>query len=185
MQIGDTSQGINAATAITLGALVNGSGASFALYGSRGYAATLAFSTGGAGFTANGGYFGLTWAGALTLGSSFTNTGDFQLHQHSAVTVDGSYSNSGTLNIDTNYSYDNYTEGGSSLTVTGTLANTSSVQIGDTSQGINAATAITLGALVNGSGASFALYGSRGYAATLAFSTGGAGFTANAADISA
>ena len=71
------------------------------------------------------------------------------------------------LNIDTNYSYDNYTEGGSSLTVTGTLANASSVQIGDTSQGINAATTATVRALANYATGTISLYGSSHYLASL------------------
>jgi hypothetical protein len=45
-------------------------------------------------------------------------------------------------------------EGGSDLTISGTLANTGAVQIGSTS--LTAATAVTLGRLTNSSGATFA-----------------------------
>ena len=68
-----------------------------------------------------------------------------------------------------------YAEGGSNLDITGTLANTGTVQIGDQIMpgggsviyGLNAATTVTLGGLTNARGASFAAYGSSSFAATV------------------
>ena len=63
--------------------------------------------------------------------------------------------------------------GGSSLTITGTLSNTKTVQIGNYNP--TAANTLTLGGLTNASGASFQVFGSASHLATLAFT--GAGFT--------
>jgi hypothetical protein len=75
-----------------------------------------------------------------------------------------SFTNSATLDVDNNYPGFNG-EGDSSLTITGTLANTGTVQIGNPY--LSSATTVTLGGLTNASGASFALNGSASHAATL------------------
>ena len=72
-----------------------------------------------------------------------------------------------------------YSEGGSSLTIKGTLANTGSVR--DRRRhifGADAATTVTLGGLTNSASTdTFVLDGSSSFAATLAFT--GPGFTSN------
>jgi hypothetical protein len=107
-----------------------------------------------------------------------TNSGTFGLHDSATLTITSDFSNSGALDVD---NVDNATaaieEGGSSLTITGTLANTSTVQIGNPA--LSAPTTVTLGGLTNPTGASFALNGSSSHAATLAFSGTGSGFTSN------
>ena len=116
----------------------------------------------------------------LALGSSFTNTGTFGIHDNTTLTVAGGFSNSATLDVDSNDNASYGTgEGGSGLTVTGTLANTGAVQIGDPILALDAATTVTLGGLTNaGRSDSFILDGSSKYAATLDF-TNPAGFTSN------
>ena len=180
VQIGDSILALDAATTITLGGLANtGTSDSFILDGSSKYAATLGF-TSATGFTSNGGTFELTYGGLLALGSSFTNTGTFGIHDNTTLTVAGGFSNSGVLDVDSIGSfYAGTGEGGSSLTITGTLANTGVVQIGDPYLALDAATTVTLGGLANtGAGDSFILDGSSKYSATLGF-TSATGFTSN------
>ena len=180
VQVGDPVLALDAATTVTLGGLTNaGTSDSFTLDGSSGYAATLRF-TSPTGFTSNGGTFELTYGGLLALGSSFTNTGTFGIHDNTTLTVAGGFSNSATLDVDSNDSFFQDTgEGGSSLTVTGTLANTGVVQIGDSILALDAATTVALGGLANtGTSDSFILDGSSKYAATLGF-TNLTGFTSN------
>jgi hypothetical protein len=169
-QIGNTGLGV--ATTATLGGLTNPSGASFEVFGSSSHPATLAFSSGGTGFTSNGGTFLLSDTTPLTLPGPFTNSGTFVLEGTAALTVSSGFTNSGTLDVDTP-TFD----GGGSLTIGGTLANTGTTQIGNT--GLGPATTATLGGLTNPSGASFEVFGSSSHPATLAFSSGGTGFPSN------
>ncbi len=104
----------------------------------------------------------LVGTASLTVAGDFANTGDFG----------NSGSNSGTLDLDTNS-----LDGGGSLTIGGTLDNTKTVQVGSAFGNMGADTTLTLGGLVNESGASFKLFGSTSHAVTLAFS--GTGFTGN------
>ena len=85
---------------MTLGGLTNASGASFAVEGSASHAATLAFSSGGTGFTSNGGSFELAYTAPLTLTTAFTNSGTVRLHGTAALTVSGGFTNSGTMDVD-------------------------------------------------------------------------------------
>jgi hypothetical protein len=178
VQIGDPYLALDAVTTVTLGGLTNaGASDSFIVDGSSRYAATVEFTS--TGFTSNGGTFELTYGGPLSLGSSFTNTGTFGIHDNTTLTVDGNFSNSATLDVDSNGILDeeNTDEGGSSLTITGTLANTGAVQIG--TPYLDAATTVTLGGLTNtGTRDSFTLDGSSNDAATLHI-TSAAGFTSN------
>ena len=139
-QIGNTGLGV--ATTATLGGLTNPSGASFEVFGSSSHPATLAFSSGGTGFTSNGGTFLLSDTTPLTLPGPFTNSGTFVLEGTAALTVSSGSTNSGTLDVDTP-TFD----GGGSLTIGGTLANTGSAQIGN--GGLSAPTVATLGGLTN------------------------------------
>ena len=175
MQVGPNNQTLGAADTITLGGLTNASKASFFVYGSASHQATLAFS-GGTGFSSNAGDFELYHAAPLTLNNAFTNSGNFQLHNGSTLTVMGDFGNSSSLLLDGGGN-----EGGSSLTITGTLNNTGGVQVGPNNQTLGAADTITLGGLTNASKASFFVYGSASHQATLAFS-GGTGFSSNAGD---
>src|SRR6266851_4443503 len=171
VQVGSAFGNMGADTTLTLGGLVNESGASFKLFGSTSHAVTLAFS--GTGFTGNDGTFELSNVAPLTLNNAFTNSGVFQLDGNTPLTVAGDFGNSGTLDLDT-ISLD----GGGSLTIGGTLDNTKTVQVGSAFGNMGADTTLTLGGLVNESGASFKLFGSTSHAVTLAFS-GGTGFTGN------
>ena len=133
-----------AATTLTLGGLTNSASTdSFSLTGSASYAATLVFSTGGAGFTSNGGAFELTYASPLTLTATFTNSGTFGMHNYASVTVDGGSRTAGRWT-----STSNDEEGGSELTISDTLDNTGAVQIGN-GWYPTAATTLTLGGLTN------------------------------------
>ena len=170
VQVGPNNLTLGAQTSVTLGGLTNATGASFILEGSAAHAATLAFS--GSGFTENDGTFQLVYATPLTLSSSVTNKGSFDLNDNTALTVDGGFTNSSALNVDNGTS-----QGGSSLKITGTLANTGAVQVGPNNLTLGAQTSVTLGGLTNATGASFVLEGSAAHAATLAFS--GSGFTEN------
>jgi hypothetical protein len=107
-----------------------------------------------------------------TLTGSVTNSGTVLLEGTAALTVSSGFTNSGTLDVDTP-TFD----GGGSLTIGGTLANTRTTQIGNT--GLGVATTATLGGLTNPSGASFEVFGSSSHPATLAFSSGGTGFPSN------
>ncbi len=113
-----------------------------------------------------------------TSATAFTNSGTLGLHNNTSVTVDGGFTNSGTLDVDNAYVASGgaltYSEGGSSLTISSTLANTGAVQIGDrvpynqyVLYGLTAATTVTLGGLTNSANASFNAYGSSSYAATV------------------
>ena len=170
VQVGPNNLTLGAQTSVTLGGLTNATGASFVLEGSAAHAATLAFT--GSGFTENDGTFQLVYATPLTLSSSVTNKGSFDLNDNTALTVDGGFTNSSALNVDNGTS-----QGGSRLTITGTLANTGAVQVGPNNLTLGAQTTVTLGGLTNATGASFVLEGSTAHAATLAFS--GSGFTEN------
>ena len=176
VQIGSTS--LTAATTVTLGGLSNSASTdSFTLDGSASHAATLAFTGGASSFTSNGGTFELTYAGPLTLGGAFTNSGTFGIHDNTALTINAAFANSGTLDVDNVTGFE-YAEGGSSLTIKGTLTNTNIVQIGSTS--LTAATTVTLGGLSNSASTdSFTLDGSASHAATLAFTGGASSFTSN------
>src|SRR6185437_4692342 len=101
-----------------------------------------------------------------------SSTGTFALGGMAPVTVAGNFANNGALNLDTGS-----TDGGGNLTITGTLANTKTVQVGSGFANAGAANTLTLGALTNASGASFAVVGSPSHLATLAFT--GAGFSQN------
>ena len=131
MQVDPGAYNPNAPTTLTLGGLTNASGAHFEMYGSSANKATLTFSSGGSGFTSNAGNVQLGNLTPLTLNRGFTNTGTFQLNGDTALTIDGGFANSGFLGLDSNYG-----DGGGSLTITGTLANsgTGTVQVdpGDT-----------------------------------------------------
>ena len=85
-------------------------------------------------FTSNAGDFELTYAAPLSLGGSFTNSGTFGVQTTAAVTIGGGFANSGTLGVDNAVAAFpgaiTYAEGGSSLTVGGTLDNTNAVQVG-------------------------------------------------------
>src|SRR5207244_808374 len=80
----------------------------------------------------------------------------------------------GTLDLDVRN--DN---GGGSLTIGGTLANTGTVHVGPNNLTLSAPTTLTLGGLTNASGANFSMFGSSSQPVTLAFSPGGSGFTSN------
>src|SRR5271166_6411097 len=101
----------------------------------------------------------------ISSGDAFLQSGD------PGVTV-ASITLSSTLDVDTGGS-----NGGSSLTIGGTLANTGAVQVGPNNFTLSAPTTLTLGGLTNSTGASFVLYGSAAHAADLAFSGSGTGFT--------
>ena len=90
------------------------------------------------------------------MSNAFTNTstGTFALEGTAELTVTGAFTNSGALELDIVSG-----NGGSGLTIGGTLANTGTVQIGPNDYTLSAATTVTLGGLTNGSGASFVLYG--------------------------
>jgi hypothetical protein len=95
----------------------------------------------------------LTGSGAsATLTGSLSNSGTFGLHDTGPVTVSGGFTNSGTLDVD-NVIGVNFAEGGSSLTIAGTLDDTGAVQIGNGD--LSATTTLTLGGLTNPTGASF------------------------------
>ncbi|HEY1431044.1 MAG TPA: hypothetical protein VGF39_05350, partial [Stellaceae bacterium] len=158
VQIGNGNLG--AATTATLGGLTNPSGASFEVFGSASHPATLAFSSGGSGFTSNGGTFVLSDTTPLTLPGPFTNSGTVALDGTAGLTVSSGFTNSATLDVDAN-TFD----GGGSLTVGGTLANTGAVQIGNGNLG--AATTATLGGLTNQSTGTLDLFGSASNQATL------------------
>ena len=175
VQIGPNNGTLTAATTLTLGGLSNPSGAGFSVIGSSSHPATLAFSSGGSGFTSNGGSFLLSNTTPLTLNNAFTNSGTFQLAGTSAVTIGGDFANSGSLLADIS----GFGDGGASLTIGGTLNNTNTVQIGPNNGTLTAATTLTLGGLSNPSGAGFSVIGSSSHPATLAFSSGGSGFTSN------
>ncbi len=125
VQVGSAFLNASAANSLTVGALSNASGATFQIFGSSGQEATLAFT--GAGFTQNDGLFGLTNITSLTLNNSFTNsaTGTFGLGRMAPVTVTGDFANAGVLDVDIAQ-----LDGGGSLTITGTLSNTKTVQVG-------------------------------------------------------
>jgi len=118
------------------------------------------------------GFTGTGVASHVTLGGLVNESGaNFDIENYTVATVNGNVSNSGYLYVD---AYDN---GGSSLTITGTLTNGGTVTIGGLST--EAASHVTLGGLVNDSGASFIVDGvtPNGDQTTLTFT--GAGFTAN------
>src|SRR5208283_2506202 len=174
VQLGSAGNNLAAATTLTLGGLTNASGASFEVFGSASHPATLAFSSGGTGFTSNAGFVDLSDTAPLTLASAFDNSGTVVLGETAALTVTGDFTNSGATELDAAQ-----LDGGGSLTIGGVLANTGDVLIGNTA--LSAATTLTLGGLTNNySGASLQLFGSPSQPVTLAFSTGGAGFTLNA-----
>ena len=165
-----------AATAVTLGGLVNASGASFSVLGSPSHAATLDFTGGAGSFTSNSGTVTLFDVAPLTLNTAFTNSYDFFLEGTSALTVTGAFANSGTLYLDVSAG-----DGGGSLTIGGVLANTGAVQFGNYAS--SAATPVTLGGLTNASGASFSVYGSVSHPGTLTFTGGAGSFTSNSGTV--
>src|SRR5438132_371044 len=89
-----------AANTLSLGALTNGSGASFAVIGAASHLATLAFT--GAGFTTNDGSFGVTNITPLTLNNSIPNhaIATVPLCGIPPLTVAGNFANAGVLNVD-------------------------------------------------------------------------------------
>jgi fibronectin-binding autotransporter adhesin len=167
---------LSAATTLTLGGLINNKGHSFSLTGSASFAATLVFTSGGAGFTSNGGDFTLSDVAPVTLNNAFTNSGSFELEGTSALTVTGPFANAGIVFLDASGA------DGGSLTIGGTLTNNGTVEVG-LEGGSGSAPTVTLGGLINGSGANFDVFGSASDAATLAFTSGGAGFTSNGGDV--
>ncbi len=170
VQIGPNTLNLSAATTVTLGGLTNASGATFLLYGSAGHEADLALN-GGLGFSINSGNFEEYYGAPLTINNSFSNasTGTFGIHDSTTLTVTGGFTNSGTLYVDPGYA-----EGGSKLTIGGTLANSGVVQIGPNTLNLSAATTVTLGGLTNASGATFLLYGSAGHKAIMNVTVNGA-----------
>ena len=80
--------------------------------------------------------------------TSFNNAGTLGLHNYAAVTVDGGFANSGTLDVDNVNGYQ-YAEGGSSLTINGTLTNTGRCR--SAAPALTAPTTVTLGGLTNAS----------------------------------
>ena len=112
----------------------------------------------GAGFTTNDGSFGLTNITPLTLNNSFTNnaTGTFALGGIAPVTVAGNFANAGVLNVDTGNG-----DGGGNLTITGTLGNTKTVQVGSSNPNFpaGAANTLTRGALNNTAAGTINLFG--------------------------
>src|SRR6266851_2269701 len=159
VQVGSAFGNMGADTTLTLGGLVNESGASFKLFGSTSHAVTLAFS--GTGFTGNDGTFELSNVAPLTLNNAFTNSGVFQLDGNTPLTVAGDFGNSGTLDLDTNS-----LDGGGSLTIGGTLDNTKTVQVGSAFGNMGADTTLTANGL-NNTG-TISLFGSASHQATLA-----------------
>jgi hypothetical protein len=155
VQAGPNNGTLGAATTVTLGGLSNPSGASFEVFGSASHSATLAFSSGGTGFTSNGGTFVLFDTTPLTLPGAFTNSGTYALEGTAAVTVTGGFTNSGALDVNINGG-----DGGGNLTVGGTLANTGTVQAGPNNGTLGAATTVTLGGLNNGSTGTIDVLGS-------------------------
>ncbi len=109
-----------------------------------------------------------------TSATAFTNSGTLGTHDNTEATIDGSFANSGTLDVDNNgYSDD---EGGGSLPITGTPANTGAAPIGNNS----ATTTATLGGLTNSASTdTFSLSGTASHAATLASTGTGSRFTSN------
>ena len=92
------------------------------------------------------------------------NSGTFGLHNNTTLKIIGGFTNFGTLDVDNNHTGSNG-EGGGSLTIAGTLANSGVAQIGNAF--LSAATTLALGGLTNAAGASFTLDGSASHAATL------------------
>jgi fibronectin-binding autotransporter adhesin len=90
------------------------------------------------------------------------SSGDPFLQSGDPAATAASITLSGALDVDTGGS-----NGGSSLTIGGTLANTGAVQIGPNNFTLSAPTTLTLGGLTNSTGASFVLYGSASHAATV------------------
>ena len=166
-QVGPIFDNLSAATTLTLGGLVNPSGASFQMFGSTAHPVTLAFSPGGTGFTSNGGTFLLSDAAPLTLNTGFTNSGTFQLAGPSALTVTGDFANSGSLLLDTGGA-----DGGGSLTIGGTLNNTKTTQVGPIFDNLSAATTLTLGGLSNAPTGTVSIFGSSANQAKLNITTG-------------
>jgi hypothetical protein len=162
VQMGSIDLNAGAANSMTLGALTNASGASFDVFGSTAHPATLAFT--GTGFSQNNGTFELFNTTALTLNNAFTNStgATFELGATAPLTVTGNYGNGGSLFVDVGPG-----DGGGSLTVGGTLANTGAVQMGSIDLNAGAANSMTLGALTNASGASFDVFGSAANQATV------------------
>ena len=112
----------------------------------------------------------LAFVTPLTLGTPSPTAHWFGMGGITTLTVSGDFANSDTLNVDigAGLSYiGGDGEGGSSLTITGTLSNTKTVQVGNSNS--PAANTLTLGALTNASGASFQVIGSASHLATLAF----------------
>jgi hypothetical protein len=157
-----------AANTLTVGALTNASGASFSMIGSSSQKVTLAFT--GAGFSQNDGSFGLVNITPLTLNNSFTNssTGTFRLGAIAPVTVSGNFTNAGVLNVDIGNS-----DGGGNLTITGTLANTKTVQVGSANPAFpaGAPNTLSLGALTNATAGTIDLFGNPSNAANTAKAT--------------
>jgi hypothetical protein len=73
-----------------------------------------------------------------------TNGATLQLSGAAALTITGGFTNNGALNVDINQG-----DGGASLAIGGTLANTKTVQVGPGNFTMGAATTLTLGGLSN------------------------------------
>src|SRR5439155_786881 len=117
MQIANVST--TATTPLSLGALSNPTGASFAVFGSTSHQATLAFSSGGSGFTNNDGSFRLFNTTPLTLNNAFTNSGTFTPDGTALFPYTTLFRSNGALNVDASGG-----DGGGSLTIGGKLNNT-------------------------------------------------------------
>src|SRR5271165_4313598 len=98
----------------------------------------------------------ITGATALTVTTTGTNSGTVGLAGTAALTVTSGFTNSGALDLDTSA----FGDGGGSLTVGGTLANTGSVQIGPSNGTLTAATTVTLGGLNNAAAGTIDVFGS-------------------------
>jgi len=104
----------------------------------------------------------LIQSGALGVANGVINDGGILLDGNSALTVGGGFTNNSgaAVDLDTNSS-----DGGGKLSITGTLANSGTVQAGPSDLTLSSPTTVSLGGLANASGANFQLFGSAGHAA--------------------
>jgi hypothetical protein len=100
----------------------------------------------------------LTGSGAAAnLSGSVANSGTVALGGTAALTVTGGFTNSGGLDVDVG----NF-DGGGNLTISGTLANTKTVQLGSINANAGAANTLTLGGLNNANTGTIGLFGNAG-----------------------
>ncbi|MBS0639343.1 MAG: hypothetical protein JSS43_05700, partial [Proteobacteria bacterium] len=87
-------------------------------------------------------------ATAMAVGGSVINSGNLELRNHGTLTIGGDLLNTGFVGLD----WEAFSlEGGSGLTVTGTLVDNGAMTVGIVSGGLSATTTVTAGALA-GSG---------------------------------